>query len=428
VKTKSLSSRVRTATIGLIAALILLLINPSLLGLASKVAAQCPDPPCQKPAVTPTPKKGPPRKKGGPSVRPSAGARPVESSGILIVTLPMPPAAKLLEAQGTPLKDGEQARIRVTVDENGKAVAWQPLQGHPALVDAAWSYAKQDHFNPHILKGRPVKFIQRIECTFTYMRFSGLHVVLNPTGDEGVISGAITYAGLAQTTLIDTSADPACGQMNPNLETEETVVKNGKLANVFVYISMGTMADGKDFNDLKFDVPTNEVILDQSGCRFSPHVLGIQVNQKLKITNSDPTEHNIHFMPRNNPQWNQIQPNGAPPIEHRFAQYEVLIPVKSNQQPWMKAYIGVLTHPFYAVTNSDGSFEIRGVPPGTYTLTAWHEGGANGTELAMEVTINPKSSSSVRFRSGGATLTNVAAFPRNDFLRLSFLLPAGFGK
>src|SRR5712664_454844 len=156
------------------------------------------------------------------------------------------------------------------------SVAWQPLQGHPALVEAAWSYAKQDHFNPHIVKGRPVKYIQEIVCNFTYMGFSNIHVAFNPTGDEGVISGAITYAGPAQTMLIDTSADPACGQMNPNLETEEAVVKNGKLANVFVYLNAGTTGDGKDLNDLKFDVPTSEVILDQSGCRFVQHVLGLQ--------------------------------------------------------------------------------------------------------------------------------------------------------
>jgi hypothetical protein len=217
--------------------------------------------------------------------------------------------------------------------------------------------------------------------------------VLKPNTDEGTISGEITWTGPAHLAKykIDTSADPVCSEKNPNLITEDIVVNGGKVANVFVYIEDGKTADGRKLSDLSFDVPTNEVVLDQSGCRFVPHVLGIQVKQTLKITNSDPTTNNIHFMPRNNPDWNQMQPNGALPIEHRFSQPEALrpFPVKDNQHPWKKAYIGVLNHPFYAVSKLDGSFEIRGVPAGTYYLWAWHEAcpvlGESKTQVVVTV-------------------------------------------
>jgi hypothetical protein len=122
----------------------------------------------------------------------------------------------------------------------------------------------------------------------------------------------------------------------------------------------------------------------------------------LNITNSDPTQHNIHFTPKNNPDWNQSQPNGAPALTHSFARSEVLVPVKCNQHPWMKAYVGVLKHPFFAVSAEDGTFTIKGVPPGTYTVAAWHEGGATGTEKTMSVTVPASGSAKADFAFGEA--------------------------
>jgi hypothetical protein len=222
-------------------------------------------------------------------------------------------------------------------------------------------------------------------------------------GDVGSVTGAIAYTGTPPAPKkIDTSADPVCGQKNPNLSTEDTVVNNGKLANAFVYIKDGTTAAGKKVGDYTWDTPTTEAVLDQNGCHYRPHVLGLMTNQKLKITNSDPTQHNIHPTPKNNPEWNQTQPNGAPPIEKSFARAEVLIPVKCNQHPWMKAYIGVLKHPFFAVSGEDGSFTIKGVPAGTYTVAAWHEGGAAGTEKTMQVTVAANGSAKADFAFGEA--------------------------
>jgi hypothetical protein len=225
-----------------------------------------------------------------------------------------------------------------------------------------------------------------------------------PKGDEGSIIGAIVYDGTAPAAKkIDTSADSVCASQYPNLEAEDNAIKDGKVANVFVYIKDGATADGKKIGDFSFDTPSSEVTLDQSGCHYVPHVTGIQTNQKLKITNSDPTPHNIHFTPANNPEWNWSQVNGAPALTHDFRRTEVLVPVKCNQHPWMKAYIGVLNHPFFAVSKADGSYEIKGVPPGTYTVIAWREGRAKGTEQTIQVTVAAKGAAKADFSFGAAT-------------------------
>jgi hypothetical protein len=224
-----------------------------------------------------------------------------------------------------------------------------------------------------------------------------------PKGNEGTITGAIAFTGTAPAPKkIATDADPACGQKNPNLMTEDNIVKDGKLANVLVYVKEGTLADGTKIGDWTFKSPAEAVTLDQNGCHYKPHVSAVMVNQKLNITNSDPTQHNIHFTPKNNPDWNQSQPNGAPALTHSFARSEILVPVKCNQHPWMKAYVAVLKHPFAAVSAEDGSFTIKGVPPGNYTVVAWHEGGQLGTEKTMQVTVPASGSAKADFAFGEA--------------------------
>jgi plastocyanin len=208
-------------------------------------------------------------------------------------------------------------------------------------------------------------------------------------GPVGTVTGKVAFNGAApEPKKVDTSADPACGKANPTLSTEDTMVKDGKLANVFVYIKDGAMADGKKIADFEWAAPATAATLDQNGCHYKPHVLGVMVNQKITITNSDPTTHNIHPQPAVNTEWNSSQVAGAPPLEKTFNRAEVLVPVKCNQHPWMKSYIGVLKHPFFAVTKEDGSFEIKGVPAGKYTVAAWHEKpNPKGTEKTMEVTV-----------------------------------------
>lgn len=199
-----------------------------------------------------------------------------------------------------------------------------------------------------------------------------------PKGDEGTITGKINLTGTAPAPQkIDMSQDANCASKNPNATTETVVAKDGKLEFAFVYIKDGTLADGKKIGDYSFKTPDSEVVLDQNGCHYVPHIIGMQPNQKLKVTNSDPTGHNIHALPNKssgNEEWNESQPSGAAPITDKtFKRSEILVPVKCNQHPWMKAYIGVVKHPFFAVSKEDGSFEIKGVPAGTYTVVAWHE-------------------------------------------------------
>lgn len=227
------------------------------------------------------------------------------------------------------------------------------------------------------------------------------------TPGNGSVTGTITYNGAAPAPKkIDSSADPVCGQANPNLSTEDVVVKDGKLAHVFVYVKDGTTADGKKITDFSYPTPSSAVTLDQKGCHYVPHVIGLQTNQKLSITNSDPTQHNIHPTPKSNPEWNQTQPNGAAPIEKTFARAEVLIPVKCNQHPWMKSYIGVLKHPFFSVSGEDGTYTIKGLQPGTYTVAAWHEKGLpNGVEKTMQVTVPATGAGKADFAFGEAAAT-----------------------
>ena len=204
-----------------------------------------------------------------------------------------------------------------------------------------------------------------------------------------------------------TSADPVCGQKNPNLTTEDAMIKDGKLANVFVYVKEGTAADGTKIADYNWSTPTTAVQLDQNGCHYKPHVLGIQANQKLSVTNSDATQHNIHPTPKLNQEWNQTQAQGAAPIEKSFARPEVLIPVKCNQHPWMKAYIGVMKTPFFAVSAEDGTFTIKGLPAGKYKVVAWKEGGTDGTSKELEVTVPANGSAKADFAFGEGASTSI---------------------
>lgn len=192
--------------------------------------------------------------------------------------------------------------------------------------------------------------------------------------DEGTISGKVILNGAAPAPKpIDMSQDGACVTANSNPISEEVAAKDGKLANVLVYIKDGQVTGQAKIGGLSFPAPADAVTLDQHGCHYVPHVLGIRAKQNMNVVNSDPTTHNVNVQAKSNEKFNQSQTQGAAPIVKSFARPEVIIPVKCNQHPWMKAYVAVLNHPFFIVTKEDGTFELKGVPPGTYTLVAWHE-------------------------------------------------------
>jgi plastocyanin len=185
----------------------------------------------------------------------------------------------------------------------------------------------------------------------------------------GSVAGTIEFTGKKPARkAVDMSNDPACVEAHGGkaYDESEVVNPNGTLANVFVYVKTGL--EGK-----KFDVPATPVTIDQKGCWFHPRVLGIQVGQKLDVTNSDPVTHNIHPMAEINREWNHSQGQGDAPLERKFLKPEVLIRVKCNIHSWMHAFIGVVDNPYYAVTGSDGSFSLPNLPPGDYTIEAVHE-------------------------------------------------------
>jgi plastocyanin len=166
---------------------------------------------------------------------------------------------------------------------------------------------------------------------------------------------------------INMAADPSCAKVHPSPVMSQEVMVDGQggLQNVIVFVSDG-------LGDRTFDPPSAPAVVDQKGCVYEPHVLAVRANQKLELVNEDSTAHNIHPQPANNREWNKAEPPGTK-MEESFAREEVAIPVKCNVHPWMKGYIAVFKHPFFSVTGKDGSFDLSNLPPGTYTLKAWHE-------------------------------------------------------
>ncbi len=197
------------------------------------------------------------------------------------------------------------------------------------------------------------------------------------------ISGTVKFEGEApRAAKIDMSQDPACKGTNV---AENVMAAGGHLANVFVYVKEG-------LGNRTFDIPKEAITLDQSGCKYHPHVLGVVASQIIKIVNSDPTTHNIHPTPKDNREWNESQPPSAAPLEKTFAREEIMLPVKCNQHPWMRMFVNVTKSPFFAVTGADGKFEIKGLPPGDYTIAFVHE---KLGEQDVKVTLAEKDAKSV---------------------------------
>src|SRR5438270_3921101 len=206
------------------------------------------------------------------------------------------------------------------------------------------------------------------------------------TATAGSISGVVSFKGASpKLKPLDMTQDPGCPS-SPQ-PPDAVVVNGGKLANVFVYVKEG-LPQGT------FAVPSELVVLDQKGCRYNPHILGIMAGQPLKVLNSDTADHNIHDMPSINKPFNESQMPTSKPIIKTFAQPEMMIPVQCNQQPWMRAYINVMQHPYCAVSAADGSFTIKNLPPGEYTLAAVHE---KFGEQTMKVKVGPKMDTDARF-------------------------------
>ena len=198
-----------------------------------------------------------------------------------------------------------------------------------------------------------------------------------PIQGGGAVTGRVKFTGAKPSNpKIDMSEEPECKKKYTTAPVLETVVvnANGTLANVFVYVKAGLPAG------TKYPTPATPVVLDQQGCRYHPHAMGIMVGQALEIRNSDPLLHNIKAKGVKNRGFNISQPKAGMTTTRTFTAPETMVLLECNVHGWMTASLGVLPHPFYATTGSDGTFGLKGLPPGTYTIEAWHE--KYGTQTA----------------------------------------------
>ena len=194
----------------------------------------------------------------------------------------------------------------------------------------------------------------------------GINAKGAPQAGQGNIAGRVNFQGKPpQLRPIVMDKDPVCAsaQSGTVLPEDGRVNANGTLPNAFVYISKGASESSAPM--------AAPVTMTQKDCLYVPHVLGVMVGQKLIVESDDPTTHNVHVSPKTGRDWNVSQQPGSEPVTTRFSHAEIMVPVHCNVHPWMQAYIGVVTNPYFAVTGNDGSFTIKGVPPGEYTLSIW---------------------------------------------------------
>ena len=190
-------------------------------------------------------------------------------------------------------------------------------------------------------------------------------------------------------------ADPGCAKKHDGPVNSEALVlgEDNALANVFVWVKSGVPRGA-------WPVPSQPLVLDQRGCQYSPHVSGLMVGQTLKVLNSDQLLHNIHSLPKINSSFNRAMPAAVTEAEYSFSKEEVLFKIKCDVHPWMNAWVGVVSHPFFAVTGTDGGFSIDGLPAGDYVLEAWHE--ELGTqEMSVSIAADATADASFDFSPAG---------------------------
>jgi plastocyanin len=206
------------------------------------------------------------------------------------------------------------------------------------------------------------------------------------------ITGTITFDGKAPALKpLAMDADPDCAKKHTAPVPNEMLAlgTGNTMGNVMVWVSKGLPA-GKTY-----PAPTTPVTIDQHGCQYKPHVMGIMVGQPYKILNSDGILHNIHTLPKVNSAFNKGMPATVKEVTTNFPKPEAMFHIKCDVHPWMSAYLGVFTNPFYSVTNTDGKFTISGLDPGTYEITAWHE--KLGTQTAT-ITVGANETKSQNFK------------------------------
>jgi hypothetical protein len=209
----------------------------------------------------------------------------------------------------------------------------------------------------------------------------------------GSISGMVMFSGTApMNDAIDMSEEDACNAKWPDGVTNPVVaVTDGNLANVFVRVTAGLPAG-------PYPTPAGDAVIDQDGCLYTPRVVGVMTGQNLEIRNSDPLLHNVKATPTANRGFNRSQPREGMSTNESFSAAEVMVPLECSVHGWMNGFVGVVDHPYFATSVENGSFNISGLPDGTYTVEAWHE--TLGTQTA-EVTVSGGAAGTVEFTFGG---------------------------
>ncbi len=216
----------------------------------------------------------------------------------------------------------------------------------------------------------------------------------DPAVGTATITGSVKFTGKKpRSRPIDMAgADEKCAEAHGGKRLKpDTVIlnDNGTLRNVFVWVKSGV-------EGWSFPMPEGDAMLDQKGCMYSPHVQGMRKGQSLSIKTSDPTAHNVHGYAKVNRPFNRSQPAGAANVTIKMKRDEASPPmkVKCDIHPWMNAYVAVVEHPYFSVTGDDGSFKLENLPPGTYTIEAWHE---KYEVMEQTVTIGDKETKTVEF-------------------------------
>lgn len=224
--------------------------------------------------------------------------------------------------------------------------------------------------------------------TASFLPLGGSSLPQGPMG-EAVVKGTIRFDGEAPARAkIKMEADKVCEGMHKEpLESEEWIVgKDRGLKNVFVYVKKGIEG--------KYDPPKDAFVLDQKGCQYIPHVFGVVAGQKITIKNSDATTHNVHSFGKKNTAINQAQPAGSKDLEVEWKNAETKVAIKCDMHPWMSTYCHIVKHPFFAITDDNGSFTIRNLPAGEYTIEAIHESLPSQT---MDVKVGDKETREANF-------------------------------
>jgi hypothetical protein len=199
------------------------------------------------------------------------------------------------------------------------------------------------------------------------------------TAHGGTVTGVVRFTGtVPKPVQIDMAQDPVCS-MGGDTTLDDIVVNHGGLGNVLIYVSHGLGAR-------VYPITRTPVTIDQKGCRFHPHVAAAMVGQQVEFVNSDPTQHNVHMSPEveGNAAFDITQGAHADPVSRYFHAEELMIPIRCNNHPWMHAFLNVLKTPFFSISNPDGQFTIKGLPPGMYTITAVHPTlGSKSTQVTV---------------------------------------------